>query len=169
MLVATVFALQRIGTGNMFSHHQKTVILDAPVCSATTKAATAAAEGTHGPATLESLGTPKAADHPKATDFSGQRRVVAFVGGLDLTDGRYDRHDHPLFETLVPGGVHAEDHYQPCIDGGWVGGWGPWRLPRLACLAAASDHGGRCHILCMHVVLRGIRKGANDFEDWALL
>lgn len=31
----------------------------------------------------------------------GRRKVVAFVGGLDLTGGRYDSPEHPLFRTLV--------------------------------------------------------------------
>ena len=30
----------------------------------------------------------------------GRRKLVAYVGGLDLTGGRYDTPDHPLFETL---------------------------------------------------------------------
>ncbi|XP_063847510.1 uncharacterized protein LOC135092756 [Scylla paramamosain] len=31
----------------------------------------------------------------------GRRKVVAYVGGLDLTGGRYDNPGHPLFKTLV--------------------------------------------------------------------
>ncbi|XP_071513505.1 uncharacterized protein [Panulirus ornatus] len=34
-------------------------------------------------------------------EMPGQRKVVAFVGGLDLTGGRYDSPCHPLFSTLV--------------------------------------------------------------------
>jgi hypothetical protein len=45
------------------------------------------------------------------------RQVVAFIGGLDLTDGRYDRPDHPVFTSLKTGDVHAEDFYNICIDG----------------------------------------------------
>eukprot|EP00668_Euglena_longa_P033151 GGOE01042678.1.p1 GENE.GGOE01042678.1~~GGOE01042678.1.p1 ORF type:complete len:644 (-),score=227.81 GGOE01042678.1:277-2208(-) len=40
----------------------------------------------------------------------GKRRLVAFVGGLDLTTGRYDTQDHPLFRTL--GTLHHGDFYQ---------------------------------------------------------
>ena len=29
-----------------------------------------------------------------------QRRLVGFVGGVDLTDGRYDSPEFPLFSTL---------------------------------------------------------------------
>lgn len=36
-----------------------------------------------------------------------QRQLVAFVGGLDLTSGRYDTPDHPLFTTLAT--QHKED------------------------------------------------------------
>ena len=32
---------------------------------------------------------------------SGGRRLMAFVGGLDLTGGRWDTPDHPLFSTLL--------------------------------------------------------------------
>jgi hypothetical protein len=46
-----------------------------------------------------------------------KRRVIAFVGGLDLTDGRYDSPGHPLFGSIGPDGVHHQDFYQPCIDG----------------------------------------------------
>merc|ERR1711962_719471 len=53
-------------TNFCFTHHQKTVVADAPV-----------------------QGDPK------------QRKLVAFIGGLDLTAGRYDSPEHPLFRTLV--------------------------------------------------------------------
>ena len=36
-----------------------------------------------------------------------QRRLVAYVGGLDLTTGRYDTPNHDLFETLLD--EHAND------------------------------------------------------------
>lgn len=34
-------------------------------------------------------------------EMPGRRKVVCFVGGLDLTGGRYDFPGHPLFTTLV--------------------------------------------------------------------
>lgn len=34
-------------------------------------------------------------------ELPGQKKVVAYVGGLDLTGGRYDSPAHPLFRTLV--------------------------------------------------------------------
>ncbi|MCL4142511.1 UNVERIFIED_CONTAM: hypothetical protein GTU68_006426, partial [Idotea baltica] len=37
----------------------------------------------------------------------GKRHVVAFVGGLDLTGGRFDTPEHPLFRTLVA--EHRDD------------------------------------------------------------
>eukprot|EP00879_Flechtneria_rotunda_P013406 GHRR01013996.1.p1 GENE.GHRR01013996.1~~GHRR01013996.1.p1 ORF type:complete len:724 (+),score=209.94 GHRR01013996.1:247-2418(+) len=49
--------------------------------------------------------------HPMAT-----RRLVAFVGGIDLTDGRYDTPAHPLFGTDQTGGPHERDHYQSCLE-----------------------------------------------------
>ncbi len=42
----------------------------------------------------------------------GGRRVVAYLGGLDLTDGRYDVPEHPLFSSLSA--AHEKDFYNPC-------------------------------------------------------
>merc|ERR1711936_292710 len=44
-----------------------------------------------------------------------KRSLVAFVGGLDLTDGRYDTPDHPLFKSLT--GKHLNDFYQNSAPG----------------------------------------------------
>lgn len=44
-----------------------------------------------------------------------ERRVIAYVGGLDLTTGRYDTPDHPLFSTLHT--VNKQDFYQGCLVG----------------------------------------------------
>eukprot|EP00177_Eucheuma_denticulatum_P004874 GFKZ01008849.1.p1 GENE.GFKZ01008849.1~~GFKZ01008849.1.p1 ORF type:complete len:854 (-),score=136.54 GFKZ01008849.1:772-3333(-) len=47
---------------------------------------------------------------------TGRNRVEAFVGGLDLTDGRYDNPHHSLFRTLD--GVHSDpDFWQACALG----------------------------------------------------
>ena len=62
---------------------------------------------------------------------SGDRStLVAYLGGIDLTDGRchthheyydtfcrYDTPSHPLFSTLAPGGPHSEDFYQGSAPG----------------------------------------------------
>ena len=69
-----------------FSHHQKTVICDAP--------ALAFPESQPSKYTLE--------DNP--------RRLVAFVGGLDITNGRWDTPNHELFSTLNK--EHEDDFYQ---------------------------------------------------------
>ncbi|XP_071716145.1 phospholipase D gamma 1-like [Rutidosis leptorrhynchoides] len=42
---------------------------------------------------------------------NGKKRIIAFVGGLDLCDGRYDSPQHPLFRTLQT--VHADDFHNP--------------------------------------------------------
>lgn len=42
---------------------------------------------------------------------ANRRRIVAFVGGLDLCDGRYDTPQHPLFRTLLT--VHKDDFHNP--------------------------------------------------------
>ena len=50
---------------------------------------------------------------------SGQRRVIAFIGGLDLTDGRYDTCDFPLFNTINT--LHKDDFYSNCVVGATAG------------------------------------------------
>lgn len=40
-----------------------------------------------------------------------KRKIIAFVGGLDLCDGRYDTPYHPLFRTLQT--VHKDDYHNP--------------------------------------------------------
>ncbi|ROT66238.1 uncharacterized protein [Penaeus vannamei] len=39
-------------------------------------------------------------------------RLQAFIGGLDITDGRYDTPEHELFKTLTT--VHVGDFYNGC-------------------------------------------------------
>ena len=63
-----------------YTHHQKTIIVDAP--------------------------------HLENSD---QRRLIAFVGGLDITDGRYDTPVFPLFSTVKT--LHDGDFYQNCTLG----------------------------------------------------
>nr|CAD1835371.1 unnamed protein product [Ananas comosus var. bracteatus] len=65
-------------TGTIFTHHQKTVIMDAD------------------------------AGH-------GRRKIIAFVGGLDLCGGRYDTPRHPLFRTLQT--LHKDDYHNPNFAG----------------------------------------------------
>lgn len=65
-------------TGVIFTHHQKTVIVD--------------------------------------VDAGGnKRKIVAFVGGLDLCGGRYDNPKHPLFSTLQT--LHKDDYHNPTFAG----------------------------------------------------
>ncbi|XP_076956614.1 phospholipase D alpha 1-like [Bidens hawaiensis] len=56
-------------------------------------------------------------------DSSGMRRVVGFVGGIDLCDGRYDTHNHSLFRTLKD--VHHDDFHQPNFTGATITRGGP--------------------------------------------
>ncbi|QHO25352.1 Phospholipase D beta [Arachis hypogaea] len=46
---------------------------------------------------------------------NGKRKIIAFVGGLDLCDGRYDNPYHPLFRTLQT--LHKDDYHNPCFAG----------------------------------------------------
>ena len=48
-------------------------------------------------------------------DQKEKRRLVCFIGGLDMCDGRYDTPRHSLFHTLAT--VHTEDFHQACITG----------------------------------------------------
>ncbi|GAB2224584.1 hypothetical protein Droror1_Dr00005346 [Drosera rotundifolia] len=62
----------------IYTHHQKTVIVDADA-------------GHH------------------------NRKIVAFVGGLDLCKGRYDTPRHPIFRTLET--LHKDDYHNPNFTG----------------------------------------------------
>ncbi|KAK3865391.1 hypothetical protein Pcinc_028995 [Petrolisthes cinctipes] len=44
-----------------------------------------------------------------AVEGDDRRRLIAFAGGIDLTDGRWDTPEHPLFRTLP--GEHQHDFY----------------------------------------------------------
>jgi len=63
----------------------------------------------------------------KLKNGDGRRGLSAFVGGLDLTDGRWDTPEHQLFSTLLE--EHREDFYQknaPSIPAS-QGPRQPWR------------------------------------------
>ncbi|KAM7261193.1 hypothetical protein ACFE04_026668 [Oxalis oulophora] len=66
----------------IYTHHQKTVILDADA-------------------------------------GNNRRKITAFVGGLDLCDGRYDTPHHPLFRTLQT--IHKDDYHNPTYSGNVLG------------------------------------------------
>ncbi|GJW55684.1 phospholipase D alpha 1 [Tanacetum coccineum] len=54
---------------------------------------------------------------------SQNRRVVSFVGGIDLCDGRYDSPFHSLFRTLDT--AHHDDFHQPNYTGASIAKGGP--------------------------------------------
>ncbi|WOK94040.1 phospholipase D alpha 1-like [Canna indica] len=66
-------AFQHVEVDAEFTHHQKTVSLDAPA-------------------------------------GDGARKVVSFLGGIDISDGRYDDENHTLFRKLDT--VYADDFQQ---------------------------------------------------------
>lgn len=86
-----------------------------------------------------------------------KRRVIAFIGGLDLTSGRYDSPEHPLFKTIGPDGTHGNDFYQPSIEGEWAqpaGVWGRGCLTGLLLQPAAAgcearNAGGQARRVCV--------------------
>jgi len=45
---------------------------------------------------------------------SGKRRLIAFLGGIDLTDGRYETPEYRLFDYAA---THWNDFYQNCYSG----------------------------------------------------
>ncbi|CAI9100131.1 OLC1v1037071C2 [Oldenlandia corymbosa var. corymbosa] len=52
-----------------------------------------------------------------------RRRIVSFVGGIDLCDGRYDSQFHSLFRTLDT--AHHDDFHQPNFEGSSIQKGGP--------------------------------------------
>ncbi|KAL8502884.1 hypothetical protein ACS0TY_021851 [Phlomoides rotata] len=52
-----------------------------------------------------------------------RRRIVSFVGGIDLCDGRYDTQFHSLFRTLST--AHHDDFHQGNIQGATIQKGGP--------------------------------------------
>jgi phospholipase D1/2 len=56
-----------------------------------------------------------------------KRELLAFIGGIDLTNGRWDTHDHPLFRSLTTD--HQGDCHNACfvVDAQKVGPREPWR------------------------------------------
>mmetsp|Transcript_40049 Transcript_40049/g.63321 ORF Transcript_40049/g.63321 Transcript_40049/m.63321 type:complete len:831 (-) Transcript_40049:151-2643(-) len=56
--------------------------------------------------------------------MKGPRRIVAFMGGLDLCDGRWDDQNHSLFRTLQH--EHKEDFHNPWAVSSECGPREPW-------------------------------------------
>ncbi|KAI3816963.1 hypothetical protein L1987_10748 [Smallanthus sonchifolius] len=52
------------------------------------------------------------------------RKISAFIGGLDLCDGRYDTPEHRLFRDLDT--VFANDYHNPTLAAGTKGPRQPW-------------------------------------------
>ncbi|XP_059658142.1 phospholipase D alpha 1-like [Cornus florida] len=81
--------VQGFEVSTMFTHHQKTVVVDSEVPGGE----------------------------------SAKRRIVCFVGGIDLCDGRYDTPEHSLFRTLDT--THHDDFHQPNFKGSSITKGGP--------------------------------------------
>ncbi|XP_066376297.1 phospholipase D alpha 2-like [Miscanthus floridulus] len=62
-------------------------------------------------------------DHEMPKRHSDRRRILSFVGGLDLCDGRYDTQFHSLFRTLDT--AHHKDFHQPNLAGASINNGGP--------------------------------------------
>ncbi|KAF8393218.1 hypothetical protein HHK36_021459 [Tetracentron sinense] len=62
-------------------------------------------------------------DSEMPTGGSQKRRIVSFVGGIDLCDGRYDTPSHSLFRTLDT--AHRDDFHQPNLPGSSIRKGGP--------------------------------------------
>lgn len=62
-------------------------------------------------------------DSDMPSGASQMRRIVSFVGGIDLCDGRYDTPFHSLFRTLDT--AHHDDFHQPNFTGASITKGGP--------------------------------------------
>ncbi|CAL5418520.1 unnamed protein product [Camellia sinensis] len=56
--------------------------------------------------------------------YGNNRKVTAFMGGLDLCDGRYDTPEHRLFRDLDT--VFQDDYHNPTFSAGTQGPRQPW-------------------------------------------
>ncbi|KAG9457223.1 hypothetical protein H6P81_001731 [Aristolochia fimbriata] len=56
--------------------------------------------------------------------YGNNRKITAFIGGLDLCDGRYDTPEHRLFRDL--GTVFHDDFHNPTFQGRAKGPRQPW-------------------------------------------
>ncbi|KAD5960791.1 hypothetical protein E3N88_12263 [Mikania micrantha] len=56
--------------------------------------------------------------------YGNNRKITAFIGGLDLCDGRYDTPDHRLFHDLDT--VFRDDVHQPTFPAGTKAPRQPW-------------------------------------------
>ncbi|KAH6825402.1 phospholipase D alpha 1 [Perilla frutescens var. hirtella] len=60
---------------------------------------------------------------PNDSKDEDKRRIVSFIGGIDLCDGRYDTQFHSLFRTLNT--VHRDDFHQANCEGADIKKGGP--------------------------------------------
>ncbi|KAH7287656.1 hypothetical protein KP509_32G068000 [Ceratopteris richardii] len=95
--------VEGIQTKLMFTHHQKTLVVDVEDDGID--------NNFQGPS-CEERGN--VGDH--MTCDTKRRKLVAFLGGIDLCDGRYDTQSHSLFRTLGTS-MHKDDFHQPSIEG----------------------------------------------------
>jgi phospholipase D1/2 len=60
------------------------------------------------------------------TNNAKKRELLAFIGGIDLTNGRWDTNEHPLFRSLTTD--HQGDCHNACfaVDAQTVGPREPW-------------------------------------------
>ncbi|KAH7287651.1 hypothetical protein KP509_32G067700 [Ceratopteris richardii] len=103
--------VQGIQTRLMFTHHQKTLVVDVEDDGFGSKF--------QGPSCEENGNM-----SDRITCNTTRRKLVAFLGGIDLCDGRYDTQSHSLFRTLGTS-MHKDDFHQPCIEGSSEKGVGP--------------------------------------------
>ncbi|XP_042488530.1 phospholipase D alpha 1-like [Macadamia integrifolia] len=85
--------VQDFEISTMFTHHQKIVVVDSEMLMAS------------------------------RSSSKHKRRIVSFVGGIDLCGGRYDTPFHPLFKTLNTS--HHDDFRQPNFEGSSIRKGGP--------------------------------------------
>ncbi|KAD4982715.1 hypothetical protein E3N88_19386 [Mikania micrantha] len=74
--------VKKTEVGTIYTHHQKTVIVDADA-------------------------------------GNDRRKIISFIGGLDLCNGRYDNPTHPIFKSLET--LHVDDFHNPNFTGSLAG------------------------------------------------
>jgi phospholipase D1/2 len=94
-----------------------------------------------------------------------RRKIVAFVGGLDLCNGRFDTPKHSLFGTLKT--LHKDDFHNPnFVTTEDVGPREPWHdLHSKIDGPAAYDVLANFEERWMASKPRGIGKGRTSFDD----
>ncbi|KAJ6931606.1 phospholipase D delta-like [Populus alba x Populus x berolinensis] len=82
------------------------------------------------------------------------QKITAFIGGLDLCDGRYDTPEHRLFQDLDT--VFQDDYHNPTFPEQWAQG-----SHGMICIAKSK---GLLHMMCLLILSSRWRKASKWSE-----